>query len=68
MRPEELSGVIYNTVMREVKNMRYSGSFSLHFDLICLEGGIRDCAVSMQKKLDIAAIEKGQIEKDKKIS
>lgn len=49
MRPEELSLVVNDTIARMLVSPRYSGKLSLHFELVCFQGGIRECAVDVKK-------------------
>ncbi|HMD69170.1 MAG TPA: hypothetical protein VKF42_09865 [Chitinivibrionales bacterium] len=51
MRPEELALVTNDAVQRLIVKPRYSGKFSLRFELVCSNGGIRECAVGTEQQV-----------------
>jgi hypothetical protein len=64
VRPEDLSLVADDAVRRLVVAPRYTGKILLHFELICYNGGIRECAVSTTKTITNEEVAQLQEKKD----
>jgi hypothetical protein len=70
MRPEDLSLITDDAVRRLVVAPRYSGRLSLHYELVCDSGGIRECSISTTntiRNLDIEKIREKKLDTDKEI-
>jgi hypothetical protein len=68
VKPQELGMVANDAVQRVLVAPRYTGKLSLHFELICFEGGIRECAVDIKKVVTNEEVEKLHIQEKKEFS
>jgi hypothetical protein len=58
MRPADVALVVDDAVVRALVVPRYTGRLSIHVEMICLQGGVRECGIDVKKTVTNEEVEK----------